>query len=718
MGVVTSVCLYVGLHLGVVYRSLEEGTILDALLLFPGHMLDAPFSLFPSDALMVGFFFAAAVMADLCLYNSYLQVSGTVGDAHGDAAFETDYRQYGREFVCDPWVVAACTGREVTDAFAPFDGEHKRIVRGRVRGEAMEECRRRSMVFAEDIYLSKNGKWTQRNSNVVVFGASGAGKTRSFLIPNLLQGYGCAVVVDPSGEIEQKTGGFFRRKGYLVRRFNLDDMTNSNRFNPLHYIRQVSDIPVLVQAFLENTKDRQRQAGGANNDFWHYATFCLFSCLFAYLFETQPVERRNLSNALEILRMNSLDEYADVSVETDFDLLFEALGDADPTSYAYRQYCTFKKAPAKTALNILISAAVLISQYLDVPEFSNLTYKDELELDRMGEEDVVLFIQIPQADDTYSWMSSMLFTILLRLLYRKGSARMRQEGLADPELKVPVSFLIDEARNIGKIPRLGEYCATCRKYRISIAPIFQTYSQIVELYGKEGANSIVANCDTTLFLGGSDADTLKMVCDRLGKETVRHLSYGISKGRLGSASSNRQDIGRELMSRIQVEQMKSTECLVFVRAIRPFLAKKYRLETHPNYPYTAEADKSSKQPDTPRLKPDMEEQERVRIKAVGEEGYLSPAVVDSPRRRARERAKERGQLQQGKAPSVRASDLTKSKSQFRQELWEREHPPVPDAKEVLGRKKPEQLFFLDSYAPRYEFEENTAVDGSGHAGES
>lgn len=173
MGVVTSACLYAGLHLGAVYRSLEEGTILDALLLFPGHMLDAPFSLFPSDALMVGIFFAAAVMADLCLYNSYLQVSGTVGDAHGDAAFETDYRQYGREFVCDPWVVAACTGREVTDAFAPFDGEHKRIVRRRVRGEAMEECRRRSMVFAEDIYLSKNGKWTQRNSNVVVFGDNG-----------------------------------------------------------------------------------------------------------------------------------------------------------------------------------------------------------------------------------------------------------------------------------------------------------------------------------------------------------------------------------------------------------------------------------------------------------------------------------------------------------------------------------------------------------------
>ena len=334
--------------------------------------------------------------------------------------------------------------------------------------------------------------------------------------------------------------------------------------------------------------------------------------------------------------MNNLDEHANEAMETDFDRLFQALGDANPALYAYHQYLTFKKAPAKTALNILISTAVLISQYVDIPEFNNLTYKDELELDMLGEEKMVLFLNIPLADRTYSWISAMLFSITFILLYRKGKERMEKEGLTEPELKVPVYCLIDECRNIGKIPNLSEYLATCRKYRLSIMPIFQNYSQIVELYAKEGANSIIGNCDTTIFLGGSDSDTLKIICEHLGKETVKTLSFGLSKGKMSSTSTNKQDAGRELMSRIQVEQMNNTECLVFIRSLRPFKVKKYRLDKHPNYRYTAEADSKNLRP-TPYLLEYCDEGiEEVRVKAPGEEGYTIPAVVDSARKRALE----------------------------------------------------------------------------------
>lgn len=214
------------------------------------------------------------------------------------------------------------------------------------------------------------------------------------------------------------------------------------------------------------------------------------------------MEQRNFSNLLENLRMNDLEENAEDVKVTDFDRLFQALGEADPASYADHQYQTFKKTPARTALNILISTAVLISQYADIPEFNNLTYKDELELERMGEERRVPFLNNPLADRTYSWITTMLFSVLFNRLYHKGKERMEAEGLSNPELKVAVRFLIDEYRNIGNIPNLGEYLATSRKYRIRISVISRNYSQNVEVYGKEEVNSILENCDTMIVLRG------------------------------------------------------------------------------------------------------------------------------------------------------------------------------------------------------------------------
>lgn len=705
VGIVTVSCLYAGLQLGATYREMEEPNLFGAFAGLGEHITSHPFRLFPTDALMVGIFLFVAVMINLYLYNEYLRVSQAVYDAHGDAAFEDNLEQYNREFLYNPKIVAAVEGKTVTDKLAPYNEEHKRVLRHTPGKKAIEECRKKAFILAKDLYLALDGKWTQRNWNIMVFGASGAGKTRYFISPNLLQLYGCYIITDPSGEEEQNYGEVLVKNGYTIKRFSTDDMTKSDRFNPLFYIRTTSDILVIVNVLLENTQEGDRKGGG-DSDFWRKSTQALLCCIIGYLVEVLPMEQRNFSNVLEILRMNNLSEHADTDEETDFDRMFQALGEANPASYAYHQYLTFKKAPAKTALNILISTAVLISQYVDIPEFNNLTYKDELELDKLGEEKMVLFLNIPLADRTYSWITAMLFSVIFILLYRKGKERMEAEGLTNPELKVPVRCLIDECRNIGKIPNLGEYLATCRKYQISIVPIFQNYSQIVEVYGKEGANSIIGNCDTTIFLGGSDSDTLKIICDRLGKETVKTLSFGQSKGKMSSVSTNKQDAARELMSRIQVEQMSNTECLVFIRALRPFKVKKYSLEEHPNYKYTAEADSGYLRKAEYCLEYNDEEIEAVRVKSVGEEGYIKPPVVDSARRRAQEverKKKAVAEKAQEKA-ELQISDETKTKEQMARDLAEKESFSAQDQTEKLGKLKVSQMKILDSFDPMYEFE--------------
>ena len=254
---------------------------------------------------------------------------------------------------------------------------------------------------------------------------------------------------------------------------------------------------------------------------------------------------------------------------------------------------------------------------------------------------------------------------------------MEREGLTAPELKVPVKSLIDECRNIGKIPNLGEYLATCRKYRIAISPIFQNYSQIVE---------------------------------RMGKETVKTLSFGNSRGKMGSVSVNKQEVGRELMSRIQIEQMSNTECLVFIRALRPFKRKKYRLESHPNYKYTAEADKRYLRTNPYLLEFCDEEIEAVRVKPVGEEGYVEPKMVNSARKRALEVEKQKKAQAQAAAAkeldkmTLKETDETKSKEQLAREMGEKVNMPKVESSEVLQNYKVSQMQILDSYSPMYEFE--------------
>lgn len=658
MGIAMLLCLYFGIKLGYCLETLsgEEKNLFFAISVFTDDVFANPFKLFPTNIGVIGIGIAAGLIIDVLLYNEYLRVKDTVEQAHGDAAFEEDYKQYDKEFVFDPKLFGDYLKRKVVhldglkgliDSLlqlfrkntinAPYNEEHKAVMTNIPHGiaakAAIREAKRRSMIYTEQIYLSMNGKWTQRNYNSIIFGASGAGKSRYFLKPNLLQAYGSYVVTDPSGDILVTCGDFLaNRKGYKVKCLNVDNMEKSCRFNPLYYIRSVKDIPIIVRTFMENTKTEGKSSGG--DDFWEKSTQALLCATIGYLYEVCPMEQRNFANVLEIIRMDSRDEDDDPEQMTDFDVLFQTLGEQNPTSYAYNQYRTYRQAPAKTALNILISTGVLLSTYIDIPEFKNLTYKDEMELDRIGQEEMAIFLIIPQADKTYSWITAMLYSLLFKNLYLQGEERMEKEGLTDPELKVPVRFLIDECANIGKISDLDKYLATCRKYNMGIVPIFQNYSQIVEIYGKEKANGILSNCDAFLFLGGMDADTLKIVTERLGKETVKTLSGGISKGRSGSVSSNKQQTGKELMSRSQVERMSNAECLLFIRALRPFKTKKFELSLHENYRYYSDGKDGKIFANPFVLEYEDDLIESVRIKNANEDGYIMPEIVDSARRRA------------------------------------------------------------------------------------
>ena len=599
------------------------------------------------------------------IYSRYLRVKGTTAHGHGDAVFETRYELYDREFVMDPEIFfgdetlalngLSSHGDETVNSLAirslqtsvpmpavhnfltvrgqrtAINEEHKRVVRGRISGERAEACRLGAQIYTDRISISLNGKWCQRNSNAIVFGGSGTGKSRYFLKPNVLQANSSYIITDPSGDLLQGLGFFLAQvAGYKVRCFNVSDMGHSCRFNPLHYIYEEADIPQLVNVFMENTQPQK--GGGADANFWDKTTRALLCACIGYLFEVCPEEERNFSNVLELIRMDQRTE-GDAEEETAFDVMFRLLGEADPTSYAYKQYLTYKEAPVKTALSIQISTTVLLSQFFDIEAFQNLTYKDELELEKLGEEKTALFLIIPQADTTYSWVTAILYTLLIKSLLKQGEERMRKEGLPDPEVAVPVRFLIDEAANIGKIPGLQHYLAISRKYRISIVPIFQNYSQVVAIYGKDAANDILSNCDAFLFLGGVDGETLKIVVERAGRETVQTMSDTVPIGTQGSASQGRAQTGRELISRIQAEQMANDTCLLFIRGLSPFKTKKYRLERHANFRFTAEAGAPL------FLNPFLleysdEEMEGIRIKKATEAGYIAPRVKDSARRRA------------------------------------------------------------------------------------
>ena len=437
----------------------------------------------------------------------------------------------------------------------------------------------------ESLTMNNRPKYpkTARNKNVLIIGGSGSGKTRFWIKPNLLQ---CTsekypvsfVVTDPKGSVVCECGKALLRNGYKLKILNTINFGKSMHYNPFSYIHSEKDILKLVTCLIANTKGE----GKAGDDFWVKAETLLYTALIGYIHYEAPVEEQNFSTLIEFINAMEVRE-DDEEFKNAVDLMFEDLEKRKPRHFAVRQYKKYKLAAGKTAKSILISCGARLAPF-DIQELRDLTAYDELELDTLGDRKTALFIIMSDTDDTFNFLISMCYTQLFNLLCEKA------DDVYGGRLPVHVRCLVDEAANIGQIPRLEKLVATIRSREISCCLVLQAQSQLKALY-KDNADTIIGNMDSTVFLGGREPGTLKELSAALGKETVDIYNTGESRGRETSHSLNYQKLGRELMSQDELAVMDGGKCILQLRGVRPFLSDKYDLTKHPLYRYTSDYDK-------------------------------------------------------------------------------------------------------------------------------
>lgn len=418
---------------------------------------------------------------------------------------------------------------------------------------------------------------TARNKNVLVIGGSGSGKTRFWLKPNLMQCHSSYVVTDPKGSIVVECGKLMQREGYRIKILNTINFSKSMHYNPFAYIRSEKDILKLVTTLIANTKGE----GKAGEDFWVKAETLLYTSLIGYIHYEAPEEEQNFSTLIEFINASEVRE-DDEDFQNPVDLMFDALEARDPDHFAVRQYKKFKLAAGKTAKSILISCGARLAPF-DIKELRELTAYDEMELDTLGDQKTALFIIISDTDDTFNFLVSMAYTQLFNLLCDKA------DDVYGGHLPIHVRCLIDEAANIGQIPRLEKLVATIRSREISACLLLQAQSQLKALY-KDHCDTIIGNMDSTIFLGGRERTTLKELSETLGKETIDMYNTGESRGREVSHNLNYQKLGKELMSIDELAVLDGGKCILQLRGVRPFLSNKYDITKHPNYQYLSDAD--------------------------------------------------------------------------------------------------------------------------------
>ena len=424
---------------------------------------------------------------------------------------------------------------------------------------------------------------TARNKNVLIIGGSGSGKTRFWLKPNLMQ---CTsekypvsfVVTDPKGSIVTECGKMLLHFGYRLKILNTINFKKSMHYNPFAYIHSEKDILKLVTVLIANTKGD----GKAGDDFWVKAETLLYTALIGYIHYEAPVEEQNFSTLIEFINAMEVRE-DDEEFKNAVDLMFDALEKEKPNHFAVRQYKKYKLAAGKTAKSILISCGARLAPF-DIQELRDLTAYDELELDTLGDQKSALFIIMSDTDDTFNFLISMCYTQLFNLLCEKA------DDVYGGRLPVHVRCLIDEAANIGQIPRLEKLVATIRSREVSCCLVLQAQSQLKALY-KDNADTIIGNMDTSIFLGGKEPTTLKELSTALGKETIDTFNTGESRGREVSHSLNYQKLGKDLMSQDELAVMDGGKCILQLRGVRPFLSNKFDITKHPNYKYTSDYDK-------------------------------------------------------------------------------------------------------------------------------
>ena len=423
---------------------------------------------------------------------------------------------------------------------------------------------------------------TARNKNVLIIGGSGSGKTRFWLKPNLMQcnsqQYPVSfVVTDPKGSIVTECGKMLLHYGYQIKILNTINFTKSMHYNPFAYIHSEKDILKLVTALIANTKGE----GKAGDDFWVKAETLLYTALIGYIHYEAPVEEQNFSTLIEFINAMEVRE-DDEEFQNPVDIIFEELAKNKPGHFAVRQYAKYKLAAGKTAKSILISCGARLAPF-DIQELRELTAYDELQLDTLGDKETALFIIMSDTDDTFNFLISLCYTQLFNLLCEKA------DDVYGGRLPVHVRCLIDEAANIGQIPRLEKLVATIRSREISCCLVLQAQSQLKALY-KDNADTIIGNMDCSIFLGGKEPTTLKELATSLGKETIDTYNTGESRGREVSHSLNYQKLGKELMSIDELAVLDGGKCILQLRGVRPFLSDKYDITKHPNYRFTSDFD--------------------------------------------------------------------------------------------------------------------------------
>ena len=449
----------------------------------------------------------------------------------------------------------------------------------------MEEKFQNNILLTQTERLTMTGRPANpkyaRNKNILVIGGSGSGKTRFYVKPNLMQMHSSYCVTDPKGTIVLECGKMLEDNGYEIKILNTINFKKSMKYNPFAYIRSEKDILKLVQTIIANTKGEGEKAG---EDFWVKAEKLYYTALIGYIFYEAPREEKNFATLLDMIDASEVRE-DDESYMNPIDRLFEALEKKEPTHFAVKQYKKYKLAAGKTAKSILISCGARLAPF-DIQELRDLMSEDELELDTLGDRKTALFVIISDTDDTFNFVVSIMYSQLFNLLCDK----------ADDEyggrLPVHVRCLLDEFANIGLIPKFEKLIATIRSREISASIILQAQSQLKAIY-KDNADTIVGNCDSTLFLGGKEKTTLKELSETLGKETIDLYNTSETRSNQKSFGLNYQKTGKELMSQDEITVMDGGKCIFQLRGVRPFLSDKFDITKHKNYKLLEDYDKKN-----------------------------------------------------------------------------------------------------------------------------
>ena len=448
-------------------------------------------------------------------------------------------------------------------------------------GNVSEICRRycekqytNNLLLTQHFRMGLDGYKHKRNLNVLVVGGSGAGKSRTYAIPNIMQCNCSMVITDPKAELLRKTGGVLERNGYEVRVFDLINPETSWCYNPFAYVRDDKDVLKLINNLIRNTTPKGAQS---SDPFWEKSETALLQALMLYLLHEAPPEEQNFPMIMEMLGSAQVKE-DDEDYQSPLDILFERLEMRDPESIAVKQYAIYKQAAGKTAKSILISVGVRLAAF-NLKQIANLTCTDELDLYSIGEKKVALFCCIPDADTSMNYLVGMIYSNLFQTLYYVAD---RKYG---GRLPIPVHCIMDEWPNVALPDDFDKILATMRSRGISCSIIIQNIAQMKALV-KDSYESLIGNCDEFLYLGGNEKEGHKYVSELLGKETLDTNTYGQTKGRSGSYSVNYQQTGRELLTPDEIRLLDNRKAILFIRGERPIMDDKYDLKKHVNFRYT------------------------------------------------------------------------------------------------------------------------------------